>query len=108
MTAQDLHHFASSTNSVASRANRLRHLQQRRFVVVNPPAKAQYVFFNLICFLNMYLKFLAMLLVLTSMLDLCMLVSVFIIIYFIANLMLHMPVFSTEGVSSSFNLRYWV
>jgi hypothetical protein len=36
-----------------------------------------------------------MLFVLTSMLDLCMLVPVFIMIYFIRNLILHLPIFST-------------
>jgi hypothetical protein len=35
-----------------------------------------------------------MLFMLSSMLDLCMLVSVFIMIYFIWNLILHLPIFS--------------
>jgi hypothetical protein len=58
-------------NYVASRANRLCRLQQWQFVVVNPPAKAQYVFCDLIYFLSMYPKFLAMLFILSSLFCTC-------------------------------------
>jgi hypothetical protein len=68
-------------NSVASRANRLRRLQQRQFIVVNPPAMAEYVFYDLICSLTIYPEFLVMLFILTRILHLCMLVPVFIVIY---------------------------
>jgi hypothetical protein len=84
-----------SPNSVASWANRLRRLQQRRFVVVNPLAKPQYVIYDLIYLLSMYPEILAMLFMLSSMLDLCMLVHVFIMIYFIRNLIPRLPIFST-------------
>jgi hypothetical protein len=77
-------------NSIASWANRLHRVQQWRFVVVNPSAKAQYVFCDPIYCLSMYPELLAMLFMLSSMLDLCMLVPVFIMIYFTRNLILHL------------------
>ena len=84
-------------NSAASRANRFRRLQQQRFVVVNPsavvdsPAKTQYVFCDPIYFITLYPEFLAVLLILSGMLDLCMLVFVFIMIYLFRNLIMQLP-----------------
>jgi hypothetical protein len=83
-------------NSIASQVNRLRRLQQRRFVIVSPPAKAQYVICDLIYLLSMYPEILAMMFMLSSMLNLCMLVFVFIMIYFIWNLILRLPVNSNN------------
>jgi hypothetical protein len=48
----------------------------------------QYIICDLIYFLSMYREILAMLFMLSSMLDLCMLVPVFIMIYFIRSLIL--------------------
>ena len=70
-------------NSGASRANSLHWLQQHRIVVVNSPAivdalaKTRYVFRDPICFIIMYRKILAVLLMLSSLLDLCMLIMIF-------------------------------
>jgi hypothetical protein len=47
------------------------------------------------CFLSMCPKILAMLSILSSMLDICMRVPVFIMIYFIRNLILRLSIFST-------------
>jgi hypothetical protein len=76
-TAQGHHHYVSSTQLHRFTANRVRHLQQRQF------------------FLNIYPEFLAILFLMPSILDLCMLFSMFIMIYFIRNLILHLPISST-------------
>jgi hypothetical protein len=51
------------------------------------------VFCDLIYFLSIYPKVLAMLFMLSSILDLCMLIYVIIKIYFIRNLILQLPIF---------------
>ena len=56
----------------------------------------QYMFGDPICFITMYLEILAVLLMLSSILDLCMLVFVIFMINFIQNLIIQLPNSSIE------------